>query len=116
MAILFTLWGRPSFSVVCQPSRAAGPFRQLAAAGQWRRRFSNSRAFSSNPTSSTAISVGDINGDDWPDLVLYDWGYSNTIYILLNGQYPYDRLPRRAGGRHRLRGDGKGGFALKDNF
>ena len=43
--------------------------------------------FSSNSTGWTAIASADINADGWPDLVLYDWGYSNTIYILLNNQH-----------------------------
>jgi hypothetical protein len=49
--------------------------------------FQTPAHFSSNPTSWTAITAGDINGDGWPDLVLYDWGYSNTIYVLLNNQH-----------------------------
>ncbi len=32
------------------------------------------------------ISTGDINGDGWPDLVLYEPDYSSTIDILLNNQ------------------------------
>jgi hypothetical protein len=49
--------------------------------------FKTPTHFGTGTQTWTAISAGDINGDGWPDLVLYDWGYSNTIYILLNNQH-----------------------------
>jgi hypothetical protein len=35
----------------------------------------------------TDLVAGDLNGDGWPDLVLTNWYYTSTIYILLNNQH-----------------------------